>query len=337
MRLAELGELSLVERIRRRASSRKKNIIVNIGDDAAAFRPAPGRIMLLTADTMAEDVHFSLRWATPYQLGWKLVSINVSDIYAMGGEPLYAAFELTANKNTEEKFIDRLFDGILDALKAYGGALVGGNVSGTKNGLVLSMSLVGQVMGQTDRPVMRKGAKPGHGVYVTGPLGDSACGLKLLRMIKRPVEIEKGKKINRPLKWEIMGPLLERHLMPRVKQPPRDASAIISAMIDISDGLFLDLARLCKESGVGVKIYEDKIPLSRELKKAAEALGLDPLALAAGGGEDYELLFTAPKDRARGGILIGECTRKGRYLVGKDGTREMESTGYKHFGSERKT
>jgi len=340
MRLARLGELSLIEWVRGRVSYKdKKNLIAGIGDDAAAFRPPRGKIILLTADTMAEGVHFSLDWTAPYQLGWKLVSINVSDIYAMGGGPLWAAFELTAPKDTEEKFIKRLFEGILDALRLYGASLVGGNVSDTKGGLVLSMSVVGQVMGRKGRPVMRKGAKTGEGVYVTGPLGDSACGLKLLKMINRPVEIEKNKKINRPLEWEIMRPLLQRHLMPVLKRPPRNAGASISAMIDISDGLFLDLTRLCKESGVGVKIYEYKIPISREMKKAAEDLGLDPLALAGGGGEDYELLYTAPKATApRGGILIGEVIKKGRYLAGKNGkTREMRPTGYTHFGSEGKT
>jgi thiamine-monophosphate kinase len=334
MRLAHVGELSLVQWIRKEVPRKNKNLIIGIGDDAAAFRPPPGRVLLFTADTMAEGVHFRLDWTTPYQLGWKIVSINVSDIYAMGGVPLYAAFELTAPKKMEDKFIKRLFAGILDALGLYGAVLSGGNVSESRSGLVLSMS----VIGACSKPVARKGARPGHGVYVTGPLGESACGLRLLKLIKKPIEIEKGKKTNKPLKWEVMAPLVRRHLMPLAKLPPKQASA----MIDISDGLFLDLSRLCKESGVGVKIYEARIPISPELAKASHALGLDALALATGGGEDYQLLYTAPMGatapQEAGGTFIGEVLKKGLYLLKKDGSmKEFKALGYTHFAHKGQT
>lgn len=324
MNLQELGEPALLDWIRKRVKQDRKGLIAGIGDDAAAFAPPPGECLLLTADTMAEGVHFKLDYFTPYQLGYKLASINVSDIYAMNGKPLYAVFELTAPKEMQFDFIKRIFDGIIDALDSYKATLVGGNVSGSRSGLVLSMT----VAGSAKKIVRRKGARPGDGVFVTGTLGEGACGMRLLQSIGKPVEIEKGKKTSKPLPWNIMGPLVKRHLMPGAKRPPKNATA----MIDISDGLFIDLLRLCNESAVGVKIDEDKIPMSPELKKACRELKWDPLQFATGGGEDYELLYTAPAGQGGEGFLIGKVTSSGHYLVVTDGKEKtLRAEGYTHF------
>ncbi|MDA8092138.1 MAG: thiamine-phosphate kinase [Nitrospiraceae bacterium] len=327
MRLRELGEQALLDWIRRRAGrKRTKGLLLGIGDDAAVLRVGTGKKKALaTSDMMLEGVHFDLCCQTPYQLGFKLVSVNVSDIYAMGGQPRFAFFEIGAPSDTPVEFTKQIFEGVFDALDLYKAVLAGGDVCASRSGLVLNMS----VIGEGEKIIKRSGARVGDSLYVTGPLGDSACGLALMKKIGKPVNIEKKGKINEPLPWEVMKPLLERHLMPFVKRkkPPQRATA----MMDISDGLLIDAIRLCKESAVGVKIYEAGIPVSPQMREAARFLGADALMLAKTGGEDYELLYTAAGTKA-GGTLIGEIIESGYYIAGPSGAvRKFRSGGYEHF------
>ncbi len=345
MRLRQLGEQALLDWIRKRAGRAELRaagggrgpLLAGIGDDAAVFRIGAGKRKkaLATSDMMLEGVHFDLRLQTPYQLGFKLVSVNVSDIYAMGGWPRLAFFEIGAPSETPVEFVKQIFEGVFDALGLYKSQLAGGDVCASRSGLVLNMS----VIGEGENIVRRSGARVGDGLYVTGPLGDSACGLALLREIGRPVPIEKTYKArhtekkgvpappNKPLPWDVMRPLLERHLMPRLERPPKKATA----MMDISDGLLIDAIRLCKESSVGVRIYEASIPVSPQMRRAAQTLGIDALALAKAGGEDYELLYAAPGRKA-GGVLIGEIIESGYYMAGPSGvSKRFRAGGYEHF------
>jgi len=198
------------------------------------------------------------------------------------------------------------------------------------------MTLSLTVLGHVEKPIRRAGAREGQGIFVTGMLGDSACGLELLRKIGRPVDLDRprgGGRLPRGFPaWQDAEPLLRRHLKPLARRPGRFLRKA-AAMMDISDGLFLDLWRLCEESGVGARIYEDRIPISVEMTKAASYLGLDPLRLAATGGEDYELLFTSPAGSLPGAIRIGEVTRAGMVIVDSSGRREtFAPEGYTHFG-----
>ncbi len=321
MRLSGIGELSLLEAIKRRFPGKGGALRVGIGDDAAVISPRGN--LALTTDMMVEGVHFDLSYITPFQLGFKLVSVNVSDIYAMGGSPSYALLGLALRPETEESFLDALLDGVGEALRFYKAELVGGDLSSAPVA-VLSATLIGHV----SRPVKRGGARPGDFIYVTGPLGDSAMGLELLKRIGRPVDLKKP--VNKPFKWALLRPLLERHLQP-VARDPKGFKRHATAMIDISDGLSIDLVRLCTEGRVGARIYEEKIPVSLEVKTLAGYLGLDPLPLALKGGEDYELLFTSPH-RIRNAICIGEVAKSGLMLVDRRGRhRPVRPEGYKHF------
>jgi thiamine-monophosphate kinase len=336
--LGEIGELPLLDWVRKKFASRKAGLLLGIGDDAAALR-APAGELLYTSDLMCEGVHFDLRYWTPCQLGFKLVSVNASDIYAMGGAgPVCATFELAAPAQTKWGFIEKLYEGVGGALALYGAALAGGDVSASKSGLVLGMSMIGKAGA---RVVSRAGARTGDGIFVTGPLGEAACGMELLKRTGHPVNIENGKKIEVEIKvkgarvdLDTALPLLRRHLMPRAKRPPRVSGKVpASAMLDVSDGLLIDLYRLCKESGKGAIIYERAIPITRTMRKASALLGLDPLRLALGGGEDYELLYTARKG-GRGDFLIGEITAaRGIYIEGPEGRRKKieKPPGYEHF------
>jgi thiamine-monophosphate kinase len=324
MKLSRLGELPLVEKIRAGFGQGSRAVVTGIGDDAAVVRPDP-RKLLATSDMMLEGVHFDLAFTAPFQIGCKLMAVNVSDIYAMGGKPAFALLDIAVTPDTDEKFVWSLLEGVRFALELYGVSLIGGDVSSARGGMCLSATL----MGYAGKPVGRSGAKAGDWLYVTGPLGEAAAGLGLLKVIKRPVDLDRP--INRPLEWDIMEPLLRRHLMPEAQRPVRAATA----MIDLSDGLFLDLYRLCAESGVGARIYKNMIPVSRETRAAASFLGLDPYALAASGGEDYHLLFTAPPGRRVKAVRIGEITESGMSMVHEDG-REGAITpeGYRHFSAE---
>jgi thiamine-monophosphate kinase len=244
----------------------------------------------------------------------------------MGGRPEFMLLDFAAPGDFEKRQFDSLFDGIAAALKTYKLSLIGGDISAA--GLVV---LSATVSGSAAKFVGRGGAKAGDLIYVSGHLGDSACGLQVMKRIGRTVMIEKNEKVDFGPGWKTVGPLVRRHLMPLATEPGRFCGKA-TAMMDISDGLFIDLSRLCKESGVGARIYEEKIPMSRELRKTAEYLGADPLDFATGGGEDYELLFTAPSRVKVDAFCIGEITRRGLRIVDCEGkSKKVSMRGYRHF------
>ena len=355
MRLSEIGELTFVRNIRDAFTPRSREVITGIGDDAAVIAPR-GQQLLMTTDMMVEGIHFDLRFVTPSQLGFKIVSVNVSDIYAMGGEPAFLLLDIAAGKATEGVFLASFLYGVRKALDFYRVDLVGGDLSSTKGGMAVSAT----VIGYGKRPILRSGARPGDRIYVTGNLGDSACGLELLRKIRRPVSLEQevckrppvaggsvpkrrsrrcpeapgviSKLAGLGIAWNDAEAVIRRHVMPEARNP-RGIRDKATAMIDISDGLFIDLSRLCEESNAGARVFMEKIPLSGGMRRAARALGIEPHRLATGGGEDYELLFTAPARRKIAFPCIGEITLSGMVVEGP-GKRECElrPEGYTHWG-----
>lgn len=360
MKLQKIGELKLLQEVRKRFSSRDSSIILGIGDDAAVLAPQKENL-LVTTDMMNEGIHFDLSFTSTFHLGFKLVSVNVSDIMAMGGRPKYLFLNIALKKDADEEIFWKMYDGISNAMNIYGLSLAGGDLCAAENDMALSATIIGT----TDRFITRAGAKAGDKIYVTGALGDSACGLEILKRLTpesknrvRSSELgvkSKDKKESEEkdlfltlnsklltLNWGIAEPLIKRHLMP-VTRDSSEISKYATSMIDISDGLFIDLCRICNESNVGAKVYLDKIPVSDEMKHAAEIIGLDPMHLAVSGGEDYELLFTASEKLGVGsselGInitCIGEIIEKDRIAVDKTGKKfPMKAEGYQHFGSSR--
>jgi thiamine-monophosphate kinase len=368
MKLSQIGELSLLKQIRKRFEKHPPNIIVGIGDDAALIKPSHENL-LITTDMMVEGIHFNLSFVTPYQLGFKLVSVNVSDIYAMGGKPKFLLLNIAMNKNTDKKVMDCFFDGVQEAINLYSLSLVGGDLSAAHKGMTLSATLIGY----TKRYRKRSGAKIGDKIYVTGNLGDSACGLALLKKIRKTIPLKntatppltpptsggecfkvpsllrgegqgEGEGLNSKfrtlfskwgLSWNDVGPLIRRHLMP-VARDSRKIVRNATSMIDISDGLLIDLSRLCDESKVGARIYTKNIPLSSELKKVALNLGISPIKLALSGGEDYELLFTIPAAKKVKAIYIGDIIESKRVIIDITGREKTFSAeGYQHFGVQR--
>ncbi len=336
MKLSEVGEIALLEQIKKQFSEKSKNILIGIGDDASVLKPFK-KNLLVTTDMMIEGIHFDLRFITPFQLAFKLISVNISDIYAMGGQPDSILLNIALKKETKKEFFDDFFKGVRKALNFYKTKLIGGDISSTYENVYLSAT----VLGYCSKHITRKGARVGDKIYLTGNIGDSACGLELLKKIKKPFLIHIRSKINKQKKifnrffkkisWNIVEPLFIKHLMPEARCPEKFLNYATS-MIDISDGLAIDLLRICNESKVGAKIYLDKIPLSKELRQVALFLKKNPLKFALSGGEDYELLFTAPAEKKIEAIHIGEITKSEKVIIDSYGRKKSLSLeGYQHF------
>ena len=286
MYISDLGEANAIKRLRATIKERGVQgvdtlgyeLLLGIGDDAAAWRPGHQITELSTTDTVVEEVHFT-RATTPwYDLGWKVMASNVSDIVAMGGIPVYALITLGLPPNLEVKALDLLYDGMLDIAKEYGFSIVGGDIVRSPV-MFVSVALTGATQ---DPPILRSGAIPGHQVAVAGYLGSSAGGLKLLLQ---------GEQSNQ----STLRNLTEAHRKPRprVTHGRTLAAEGVQAAIDVSDGLVGDLSKLCQESHVAAQINAHQIPVDPLLKQAFPD---DYLSLALGGGEDYALLFTAPPE-----------------------------------------
>ncbi|MDH4028155.1 MAG: thiamine-phosphate kinase [Nitrospirota bacterium] len=317
MRLSKIGEFGLIRTLRNKCRCVSPDILTGIGDDAAVVRIG-NRKMLVTSDMLLEGVHFDLSFTTFRQLGHKFLAVNISDIFAMAGTPQYFIISLGIPEELRAEDIGELYSGINKLAEKFGISVIGGDTCASKNGLVLS----GTLIGTADRAVTRSGAKEGDGIFVTGAPGDSAMGLSLLK--------KQGRRVRRFSPSTARLKLMKKHLMP--DPVPLKSAAGITSMIDISDGLLIDMSHICDESGVGAVIYGDRIPVSGELAAAAKAMGMDPLEFALKGGEDYTLLFTAPLNIRTNAVKIGEVTKKGRFIIDGKGCRTpFKAEGYEHF------
>ena len=322
MRLKDLGERGLITRIRRRGAGSGAGVVMGIGDDAALVR-GPEKL-LITTDLLIEDVDFRRALHPPRLLGRKALSVNLSDIAAMGGRPLHAVLGLAMPGTTELAWIEAFLGGFREAGRRWGVALVGGDLSAARQ-VVIAVT----VTGRATSVVPRSGARPGDILFVSGRLGEAAEGRKLLETGHKPGERGGA------------GRLLKAFLdpTPRLKLGAALAKRkIASAMIDLSDGLSVDLSHICAESVVGAEVDLGRIPMSSALRRYSK----DPLDAALNGGEDFELLFTVgPRNVGRALALakkfmlteIGRITKNKRILaIGPDGKkRPLKIRGYEHF------
>lgn len=287
MDIKELGELALVKRLTEQFTTGYPRVVKGIGDDASVTIQDDSQYLLCTTDTLVEDIHFSLQYTPSYNLGKKAVSISLSDIAAMGGAPMFLFTSIILPPATPIDFINLLYKGIKEKADEFDIALIGGNTSASSDKIIINTTILGEV--PKDQVIFREGASAGDMIYVTGRLGDSGLGLKMWK--------EKGKKI-------VTDPFLKDAMLAHIDPSPRvkEGRAIAkkklaTSMIDISDGLVADLRHIAEESRIGAQIWLKKLPLSAGLKKWLTDHPQD-ITLALSGGEDYELLFTAPKDNA---------------------------------------
>lgn len=354
MYIEQLGEAGLIQRIKRKIPVNDPSIVLGIGDDAAIINPS-GRDLLLSTDTIREDIHFSMKYYSYYDIGWKAVAVSISDIAAMGGLPKYLLLSMAVPDKVLVKDIDKLLDGVADISAKYGVSVVGGNLSRSKQGITVDTTIVGEVSG--GRALLRSGAVIGDKIYVTGFPGMSAIGLSILKSGITGKSGQPGKEFNSVPKTKSGRRGIKAFINSHLRPVPRVAAGLVlskgkssTAAIDISDGLLADLNHICDRSKVGARIYCDLLPLPDLPGNVRQMLERGPLFYALYGGEDYELLFTIRSDDStkfeslcrRQDILctmIGQITpaEEGIILVNEDCTETaVEPYGYDHFKSGRR-
>ena len=292
--IGELGEFGLIDRLSHQFSLKNAGSIKGIGDDAAVIASHEGRLTLLSSDMLLEGVHFDLSYVPLQHLGYKAVAVNVSDIAAMNGTPKQITVNLGLSNRFSVEAIEKLYEGIKYAAADYGVDLVGGDTTSSRAGLVISVSILGE--STAEKVVYRSTAEKGDIVCVSGDLGAAYIGLQVL-------EREKQEYLGNPdmqPKLDQYDYVVGRQLRPKARTDiihELDTIGVVpTAMIDVSDGLISDLFHLCKQSKLGVSIYEDKLPIEKQAYETAAEFSIDPNTCALNGGEDYELLFTLKQD-----------------------------------------
>lgn len=292
--ISDLGEFGLIDHLTKDFTITDKKLIKGIGDDAAVFET--GDICtLVTTDLLVEGIHFNLIYTPLKHLGYKAVVVNLSDLYAMNATPRYITVSIAVSRKFSVPALEQLYEGIKIACDRFGVELVGGDTTSSLSGLFINITAIGEA--KKEDIVYRSGAKKNDLVCVSGDLGGSYCGLQLL---EREKEVFIGDPAIQP-KLDGFEYIVERQLKPEPRrdiiQKLKEAGIKPTSMIDISDGLSSEMLHLCKNSGCGCMIFEDKIPVHPQTEAASEMFGIDPSIAAMNGGEDYELLFTVPLDK----------------------------------------
>jgi len=336
-------EFDLIHALRRQHSVHTPSVIRGIGDDAAVIASRAGQWTVLTTDLLTEGVHFDLRTATMADIGFRAAAANLSDIAAMGATPHYLLVSLAIPRTGASRHVHQMYRGIMAACSPHHVRLIGGDTSASSGGWFLSLTLIGIV--SPNNALFRKGARIGDYLYVTGTIGDSLAGLRLLN---EPTPRATRHSRTAALSTKDRQFLIGRHLRPTARIAEGrwlSAHHLASSAIDLSDGLSGDLRHICEDSHVGVELDLGALPLSPACRAYAAARKLDPVHLALTGGEDYELLFTVSArqrsrlDRSaikRGFSLtcIGTIHphRFGLQALSPQGTRHrLAMTSYEHF------
>lgn len=323
--LSSLGEFGLIKHLTQFIELKNESSIKGIGDDAAII-DYKGKQMVVSTDMLVEGVHFDLAYVPLKHLGFKCVSVNVSDIYAMNAIPKQITVSIAVSNRFSVEALEELYSGIMTACHKYKVDVVGGDTTTAQSGLVISITAIGEA--NADELIYRDGAKEGDLLCVTGDLGAAYVGLQLLEREKKIFMESPG------VQPDLGGYdyVLERQLKPDARKdiPPllKMLKVKPTAMIDISDGLASEILHICTQSETGCNLFEDKIPIDPSTYTLAREFNLDPTVCALSGGEDYELLFTIdqsdfPKIKANPDItVIGHMTSKkeGINLITKGGT-----------------
>lgn len=336
--ISSLGEFGLIDRITESFALNNESSIVGVGDDAAVL-DYKNKKTLVTTDLLLEGIHFDLRYVALKHLGYKAAVVNFSDIYAMNGRPKQITVSLGISKRFTIEHIEQLYEGIKVACEHYGVDLVGGDTSASVTGLIISITCIGE--GEEGKIVYRNGAKDTDLICVSGDLGAAYMGLQLLER-----ELKVSHDVGEGFEPAFQGReyLLERQLKPEARRDVIEELAEIgvtpTAMMDVSDGLSSELMHICKQSGTGCRIYEERIPIDYQTAIMAEEFNMNLVTAALNGGEDYELLFTVPlvdheKVAAmKSAKIIGRITKPelGCYMVTRDDNEiALQAQGWNAF------
>ena len=331
--IKDLGEFGFIRSITNGCINNNEEVIQGIGDDCAVIGPFGDKVLLITTDLLAEDIHFILDKIPPEHIGEKAIAVNLSDIAAMGGRPRHAFVSIAIPPSFPIAALNALYKGMKEICKRFGVNILGGDTSASSTDLFINIAVTG--VANKDKVLYRKGASVGDILYVCGTLGASMAGLKIL----------KGEMPASESHWP---PLVLAHTRPQplvAEGIVIGSSGLASAMIDVSDGLVADLGHICEQSGVGAEIHEESLPLPEALISLAQQYHLDPIDFALMGGEDYCLLVSVPDGNARQfeqilvreagtrPVAIGRITKAtGVRCIRADGReRPLSRGGYEHF------
>lgn len=292
LEISELGEFGLIDRIRGRFSTGHERTVRGIGDDAAVL-DAGDEYILVATDMLVEGIHFDLAYTPIQHLGYKAVAVNVSDIVAMNGRAQQVTVSIALSNRFSVEAVDALYEGIKAACDNYSIDLVGGDTTSSSSGLIVSVTAIGRVA--KNRIAYRSGAKENDIICVTGDLGGAFAGLQVLEREKQVYLANPDMQPSLEKYDYIVGRQLKPEARSEIVLDLEEFGVIPTSMIDISDGLASELLHIAKESRVGLRIYEDKVPIDEQTYSTAVEFKLDPITCALNGGEDYELLFTIDK------------------------------------------
>ncbi|MGB0980544.1 MAG: thiamine-phosphate kinase [Winogradskyella sp.] len=324
--LSELGEFKLIEHLTEHFKITQQSTIKGIGDDAAILNHGKNQIVVST-DLLVEGVHFDLSYVPLKHLGYKAVIVNLSDIFAMNAIATQVTVSIAVSNRFPLEALEELYAGITTAAKLYNIDVVGGDTTSSTSGLIISVTAIGEV--ENGNAVLRSGAKPNDLLVVSGDIGGAYMGLQIL---EREKEVFKVNPNNQP-DLSMYTYIVERQLKPEARKDIvellKDLNVKPTSMIDISDGLSSEVIHLCKQSNVGVDLYEDKIPLDPQVISTCEEFNIDSTTIALSGGEDYELLMTISQDdfpKIKGNpnlTVIGYMTdaERGMHLVTRADTK----------------
>jgi thiamine-monophosphate kinase len=335
--IGSLGEFGLIEHLTKNIELKNASSILGVGDDAAVIDHF-GKQTVITTDLLVEGIHFDLIYTPLKHLGYKSVIVNLSDIYAMNAIPTQIVLSLGISNKFSVEALDEFYEGVYAACEKYDVDLVGGDTTSSQKGFIISVTAIGEVA--PDKFVKRSTAQKGDLICVSGDLGGAYAGLLFLEREKQ-IFLE-SPAVQPDLEGEtyVIGKMLKPEARKDIIEFFEQNQLMPTAMMDISDGLSSEILHICKQSNLGCVLYEEKIPIHEEMKKAVYKFEMDPTACALSGGEDYELLFTIPQTEYEKLVLneqisvIGYMTEpeKGSHIITKGGSKyPITAQGWNHM------
>jgi len=336
--ISSLGEFGLIDHLTRNLEIQNASTILGVGDDGAVI-DAFGKQTVISTDLLIEGIHFDLAYTPLKHLGYKSVIVNLSDIYAMNAIPTQILLSLGISNRFSVEALDEFYEGVYAACEKYGVDLVGGDTASSQKGFIISVTAMGEV--SPGQFVKRSTAQKGDLVCVSGDLGAAYIGLLFLEREKKIFLESPGVQPDLEGETYVIGRLLKPEARKDIIEFLAENEIRPTAMMDISDGLSSDILHICQDSQVGCVLYEEKIPVHDDMRKAAFKFEIDPTACALSGGEDYELLFTIPQEEYDKLVLneqisvIGYITdaEQGSHIITKGGGKHrITAQGWNHLG-----
>jgi thiamine-monophosphate kinase len=325
--IGALGEFGLIEHLTKNIELQNASSLVGVGDDAAVIDHF-GKQTVITTDLLIEGIHFDLMYTPLKHLGYKSVVVNLSDVYAMNAIPTQIVISIGMSNRLSLEAIDEFYEGVYAACTKYGVDLVGGDTSSSQKGFIISVTAIGEVA--PDKYVKRSTAKKGDLICVSGDLGGAYVGLLFLEREKKIFLESPGVQPDLEGESYVIGRLLKPEARKDIIEFFEQSGVRPTAMMDVSDGLSSDILHICKQSELGCVLYEEKIPIAGDMRKAAFKFEIDPTACALSGGEDYELLFTIDQDDYEKLVLNEEISVVGYMAEAEQGSHIITKGGNKH-------